>query len=144
VHFGLGLLAPTPVGGSELESETYRGRGAGTSSHSTATLPPLSRRVASKNKWTHICQTPNNTRIHSSYFSVFGKLHQLFQYILVFITMTDSLIPLASVAIYWRKQPFDLIAPVTMTAEKFEEIWPLVSCIYSHRKTEEVQGYPQG
>jgi hypothetical protein len=38
---------------------------------------------------------------------------------------------------YWYEQLFDLIAPVTMTAEKFEEIWPLVSCVYK----EEVQRY---
>ena len=41
--------------------------------------------------------------------------------------MTDSLIPLPSDAIYWREQLFNLVAPVTMTAEKFEEIWPLIS-----------------
>jgi len=77
----------------------------------------------------------SNLPVHSSYFPILGKLHQLFQYILVF-TMTDSLIPLASDAIYWGEQLFDLVAPVTMTEEKFEEIWPLVSCVYSHRKTE--------
>jgi hypothetical protein len=37
-------------------------------------------------------------------------------------TMTDSLIPLPTVAIYWRDQLFNLIAPVTMTAEEFDEI----------------------
>ena len=50
--------------------------------------------------------------------------------------MTDSLIPLPTDAIYWRDQLFNLIAPVTMTAEKFDEIWPFVSCVYTHRKTE--------
>jgi len=48
-------------------------------------------------------------------------------------TMTDSLIPLVSGAIYWREQLFDLVAPATVTAEKFEETWPLV---YSHRQTQ--------
>jgi len=41
--------------------------------------------------------------------------------------MTDSLIPLAGDTIYWREQLFDLFAPVTMTAEKFEEIWLLLA-----------------
>ena len=34
-------------------------------------------------------------------------------------TMTDSLIPLPSDAIYWGEQLFNLVAPVTTTAEKF-------------------------
>jgi len=50
----------------------------------------------------------------------------------------------ASDAIYWREQPFDLAAPVTMIAEEFKGILPLVSCVYSHRKDrEEFQGHSQ-
>ena len=64
------------------------------------TSPPLSRRVQQTNGPLYF--KPCN---HSP-FPNSGKLYQLFQYILV-LTMTDSFIPLASDAIYWREQLFE-------------------------------------
>jgi len=78
-------------------------------SHSTATQTS----ILFFNFW----KTPSIISVHSS---IYG----------------DRLSPLASDAIYWREQLFDFVSPVTVTAEKFGEIWPLFSCIYRCRKTE--------
>jgi len=55
------------------------------------------------------------------------------------LTMTEFLIPIPHDGIYWRDMLFSLDEEITMPAEKFDEVWPLVKEVYSHRKTESKQ-----
>jgi len=55
------------------------------------------------------------------------------------LTMTEFLIPVPLDGIYWRDKLFSLDKNITMPAKKFDEVWPLVKEIYSHRKTESKQ-----
>ena len=53
--------------------------------------------------------------------------------------MSEAMIPISSDALYYRTMLFDLSKPVSISLEKFNQVWPFVDSVYTKLQQELLQ-----